>query len=218
MPGFPLGAAKKIMAGLFTTARSVGTGTTTLQLYSSGTTGLGFPNATSSNATGFGDLATPTAAAAGAVVDLYIGLIKGTDTALVVDTIFNETTGVMTGATVEADYSGYKRVRLTSTPTATGPGATSIFTPGNSGSLAQIQLSAQLTFPTCAIGAGGANAGSLTTNNIVGFFISTNHNRQSVSAPTDIDIIAFGALSSIRSITGSDTPIFTQNAITITLD
>jgi hypothetical protein len=247
MPGFPVKSAEKIMNGLFNAARSAGA-TDQLKLYANTTNATTvFPRATTSNNTPFGDGSTTTSstfvapgtqttAADGAAVDLYVGLIKGTN-AVLADDNFSSTGAIVsqngTGTASapnsglgEADYSGYKRVRITSTTTTAGAGTAlpaAVTAASNGGvQLSSVSIASQLTFPTCAVGAGGANAnaGSAVTNNIVGFFISSNPQTQAQTGVglTHIDIIAYGALSSVRSITASDTPIFTPNAITITLD
>jgi len=247
MPGFPVGSANRIMNGLFNAARSAGA-TDQLKLYSSNTGATTvFPRATTGNTTAFGDASATTsstfvapsgqsAAGDNTVVDLYVGLIKGTNAILADDNFSSvgliattagggNSSAVNTGLG-EADYSGYKRVRITSATGSAGPGTAlpAAITAASAGGaqLSSVTIASQLTFPTCATGAGGANAsaGSAVTNNIVGFFISSNPQTQTQTGGglTQIDIIAYGALSSVRSITGSDTPIFTANAITITLD
>jgi len=245
MPGFPLSSSSKIMLGLFSAPQSAGSTDLNLRMYTSATTGGNglFPKATKLNPTATGDAATGTAAftaptgqvaanTAGDAVDLYIGLIKGTNAAIFDDN-FNANGVIGPGAASpanagigEADYSGYKRVRITSTPGTAGTGAAnstfSAITSSGSGGvqLSSISIVPQLQFPANQTGAGGANSGAATNNTIIGFFISTNPRTQAQDSPTTnmIDIIAYGALSSTRSITANDTPVFTGGAITITLD
>jgi len=235
MPGFPSSSSSKIMTGLFKAPQSAGSTDLNIRLFTSAATGTNglFPNCTKSNSTAFGNGATGTgvwtaptgsaaAAAAGDVVDLYIGLLQGTNTTIN-DSCFATTTGaIVVGSSgntglAEANYSGYKRTRITSTPTASGGDAfNTVGTDGNGQST--ITITASLTFPACVTGQGGASSTSLVTNTIVGFFISTNRQTHADTTPTAIDILAYGALSSTRSITQNDTPVFTGSAITITLD
>lgn len=244
MPGFPFSSSSKFLTGLFSTPQSVGGTDTNLRVYTSAATStLGlFPKASTLNSTATGDASATTsstwlaptgyaaAGTAGNPVDLYIGLIKGT-TVTVVDDNFADSTGLInigSGSNTgigEADYSGYKRVRITSTPTTAGAGSAFSSITGTvvaGTKVSSISINTQLQFPACQTGAGGANANaaSAVTNTIVGFFISTNPKTQTqdVPAANAIDIIAYGALSSTRSITANDTPVFTSGAITITLD
>lgn len=245
MPGFPFSSSSKFLTGLFSTPQSAGNSDLNLRVYTSNATStLGlFPKASTGNTIAYGDSSSTTsstwvapsvgygaASTAGNAVDLYIGLIKGT-TVTVVDDNFADSTGLInigSGSNTgigEADYSGYKRVRITSTPTTAGAGtAFSAITGSVVGGtkVSSISINTQLQFPACQTGAGGANAnaGSAVTNTIVGFFISSNPKTQAqdVPAANAIDIIAYGALSSTRAITANDTPVFTSGAITITLD
>lgn len=243
MPGFPFSSSSKFLTGLFLTPQSAGSTDLNLRVYTSNATStLGlFPKASTGNTFAYGDLSATTssiwvapsagyaaASTAGNAVDLYIGLIKGTNTS-VLDDNFADTTGVIGAGSVtnagigEADYSGYKRVRITSTTGSAGAGTAFSAITGTVAAgtkVSSISINTQLQFPACQTGAGGANAnaGSAVTNTIVGFFISSNPKTQNQDSPASIDIIAYGALSSTRSITANDTPVFTSGAITITLD
>jgi hypothetical protein len=252
MPGYPTSTSAKFLAGLFATPISAGAATT-LKCYSSATTNAALiPKATTGSSVAFGDISTgntpgtggsanwvnPTgsgAAGDAATIDLYIGLIQGTATGSLTDASFNSP-GVIqaSGAGLaEANYSGYKRVRITGSPTfpignASYVDGFSAVSAGTAG-VSSISIDVQLQFPPCSRNAGGAtpngNGTDPTGNTIVGFFISTNPKTQLNEAPTDggtagsgCDIIAYGGLSSSRSITANDTPVFTASAITITLD
>jgi len=246
MPGFPFSSSSKFLTGLFAAPQSAGSTDLNLRVYTSATTGTNglFPKASTGNTTATGDASVTTAATgwvqpngyavastAGNAVDLYIGLIKGTNTTLN-DGNFADTTGVIgvsaqisNAGVAEADYSGYKRVRITSTTALAGAGTAFSAVSGTEGNgtglkVSSISINTQLQFPACQINTGGANAGAGTavTNTIVGFFISSNPKTQAQDSPGSTDIIAYGALSSTRSITANDTPVFTSGAITITLD
>lgn len=247
MPGFPTATSAKFLTGLFYTPQVASTTDSAIQLYTAATAGTNglIPNATRLNATQYGNGTTtgtgvwtaPTgsvaATAAGQTPDLYIGLIKGASgsSTTITDDYFSATgeirdpgsipTGGATG-TGEADYSGYKRVRITSTPSSAGTGAANstfaaITTDAGKSS---ISIACQLQFPANVVSTGGANSSVSTANTIIGFFISSNRQSRADAgaAPTAIDIIAYGSLSSTRSITANDTPVFTGSAITITLD
>lgn len=253
MPGYPTSTSAKFLAGLFATPISAGAATT-LKCYSSATTNVALvPKATTGCSVAFGDLSTgstagtggsatwltPTGSGAAAdttTIDLYIGLIQGTAVGSLTDASFNSAGAIQaSGASLaEATYSGYKRVRITGSPTLPIGNASyvdgfSAVTTGTAG-VSSISIDVQLQFPPCSRNAGGATPNgdgtNPTGNTIVGFFISTNPKTQNNETPADgagqagsgCDIIAYGGLSSSRSITANDTPVFTANAITITLD
>ena len=242
MPGFPFSSSSKFLTGLFATPICAGTSNSSPQLYTSnvnGSAGL-FPKASTGNTTAYGDASgtssstwsPPAGYAVGAAtnpVDLYIGLIQGTNTTLN-DGNFADGTGLIgvsnqisNAGVAEANYSGYKRVRIASNPQAATAGTAFNTISGTEGTgtglkVSSISIQSQLQFPACVTNTGGANPTVQTNNTIVGFFISSNPKTQAQDVPTSIDIIAYGALSSTRSITANDTPVFTGGAITITLD
>jgi len=79
------------------------------------------------------------------------------------------------------------------------------------------------TGPNSAISFAASAAGASTTQNanttsVIGFFISTRSSTNAASGGTAPNIIAYGNLSTSRSIAAGDNPTFAQAAISIELD
>jgi len=220
MGSFPNTTAAKILGTLFTPAPNIISASPTL---------YGNSNSTGNGLDGGG--------AAGASVTLYVGLIAGgnatnpipNNTAaatlqniLTDNAILGGTTnapintaaggpGAVYGLT-EYSVAGNNMARQAITFTLTNTGDTG-------GSTAQPVATIQ--GPTAAAGvsfagAGGANPAQATTASVIGFFISTRLTAAGGGAVPNV--IAYGNLSSSRTINSGDNPTFAQNAITITLD
>lgn len=133
-------------------------------------------------------------------------------------------TGVTLAIPTQADYGGYLPIRMavggSTTDSGTGgtPGGTSNawkgWTLDTSGSLPAVKNDGAITFPTSTAAA--------TVPVIIGFLVTADlawtTGTFSAATASGSSVIAYGDLSSSRSIQNTDTPVFTHQSISITLD
>lgn len=203
MGSFPNLTAGRILSSLFVSPANAAVGTPSLYINS-----VNSPAGIHSGAS---------------TVTLYVGLLSG-------DFVNNTSSGALAAALTDAVIVSAGAT----SPTASGGSGPphnireyTVLGNGMQRVSAQFALSnggdgstqATITGPTQAISfAANASTGASNTQTItsvIGFFISTLLTPVAGSAP---NIIAYGNLSSSRSINTGDNPTFAANAITITLD
>ena len=221
MGSFPNTTAARILGALFTPPASIISATPTV---------YGSTNTTATGLDGGG--------AAGASVTFYCGLIAGgtagnpipnntgsatlqnilTDNAILGGTTaapINTAAGgpgatyTLTEYTVAANNMARQAITFALSNTADTGGSTAQ-------PVATIQGPGAANGISFAATSAGASSSQAATASVIGFFISTRLTAAGGgSAP---NVIAYGNLSSSRTINSGDNPTFAQNAITITLD